>query len=301
MRTLPLFLAFLAFSSSSAQDPRQQEHWRYFPMQIGDTWEYAITFNFESTPRDAERLEIIGDTTIDSHHYMIQRVTNLNLNTSDRFIRFDSTSNTIEQYGRYTIYPTQSGGCGFDMESCLSRTEDGWASMLPGFSRPFRFFYEGSCVGPNEYSYGLDFGLYHQVIDGRCGPGGSGTHRVYDLVYAYVDGVEYGERILPTSTGSQDELPTLAPLAIRPFPNPFTDELTLRLDLLSPSKVELKAFNVLGQEVWHRPARPYNAGANLIALRETWGQTGLFVIHATIHDGTTLEQRTASVRVVRSR
>ncbi|MBI3765430.1 MAG: putative Ig domain-containing protein [Ignavibacteriales bacterium] len=75
-----------------------------------------------------------------------------------------------------------------------------------------------------------------------------GTRRLIDVLYLHANPNVVPERISPTAVEILEETPLQYQL-FQNYPNPFNPTTTIAFDLVSPSIVTLKVYNVLGQEV----------------------------------------------------
>ena len=118
MRALALLLASFALCSvARAQTPDPTDPARYYPLDVGNVWEYAYGFNFDP-PQDV-RLEIVRDTIIDGNRYFMESYGDPYSGVPDDFatpIRFDSLTSTIVSWhdGQEYRYRPWNGVCRLD-------------------------------------------------------------------------------------------------------------------------------------------------------------------------------------------
>jgi hypothetical protein len=93
-----------------------------------------------------------------------------------------------------------------------------------------------------SYSYGL--GLIFQTDIDLIG---LLPIQTWELVYAKIDGKEYGS--VPVSVSTRDKADPKSFVLSQNYPNPFNPATVFSFDLPSRSHVSLKVFDLLGKEV----------------------------------------------------
>lgn len=300
-----LLLALSASVAASAQpegdpipDPTPPE--QYYPLAVGNEWEYANQGLLPLTEGYFLRREIVRDTLIEGRTYFVEVRTR---NDDDgmgwhsprtRIVRFDSTS----------ARPVEWGGTQEGPFECSFRSDFGAAIVCWGDESlpdgdtyvsgqveaviPFggggeglpppgevevlavkRFFTLGIAdYGMNAY-YAAPIG-YAGETPGYC----TGCRR--NLTYARVrldDGslYEVGARYAVAS----EDTPEAGGLTLAVGPNPTAGPLTLRLGG-AVAEVTLEAFDALGRRVWTQD----RAGRQPVEVDASGWAPGLYVVRA---------------------
>ena len=239
----------------------------YFPLEIGDYWEYAVHSSESEPPftRDssAYSLQVIGDTTMPNgfdYRTILCRPIYPSGNSALTFERLDPMTASVYRYD--TAGPpdeTQidslmarqgdTSRCLSDIprpvfpstlytsvcEGAVADTVFGMATSVKEFSGSNSVLiaftrYLASGLGVVNASYGYDFGV-------------TGI----SLVYARLSGAEYGTKIvLGVQTGPR------APETFKlyqNYPNPFNPTTVIKFEVRGSGLVSLKVYNVLGQLV----------------------------------------------------
>ena len=290
MRITTLALLFLTLPAL-AQTPDTTDAARYFPLAVGNAWEYESFFPVP--PGSASRWEVASDTTIDGEDYFI--MTNDALSCSpciDRYtVRFDPDTATIVQrlptgevvpwwfadcpldasFGSETTCGVVSGGYDQDVEL---------AGGIPFEGVTYKAFDSGFQLA----GYVADVG-YVGYVQQQYESGGS------RLLYARIDGVEYGTSSFPVTAESA---PVASSLALTVFPNPLRSDATVRFSLDRPQRVTLAVYDVLGRRLLVRDLGVQPAGEAQHRLDVASLPSGVYVVRLGGDAGTR-----ATARIVR--
>lgn len=247
---LLLATAFASYAPVSAQTADTTDAWRYYPLQIGNVWEY-VGYGMEV---GSSRFTIVGETTIEGMHYFLERHEVIFPPGGGPYkpypIRFDAiTANVLRRWesGEESVW--QFAGCPlnapFDTEvNCLNgstsvgggyaETVELWGGLvLDGVT--YKEFYTPPGIFVHGYVAGIGWVLWELGVE----PGG----RL--LRYARIGGIEYGT---PFAVSTEGRPPGLA-TALLVYPNPARDVITLRVMLARPQRTTLAVYDALGRRV----------------------------------------------------
>lgn len=271
---------------------------RYYPLEVGNTWEYGGLNSYVST--------IIDDTLANGHRYFIRRDSVLASGTLGPFIhtfyvRYD-TAGTVVTLPRleadtmevplpfhYTRVDFPDFLAHFDMQTAFGDTlyygaPDTIYSIEGGYNERRQIGHElveadalkcfreqGFTAGWIE-CYATDIGMVY-----------GGNLFGSELNYAKVGGVEYGR--LPTPVEAAAEVP--AQLSIETiYPNPFKgSRATVTYRLPEPSSITIEVFNVLGQRIWGERSSVQAAGVGRYQLQSRAWSAGLYFVRLTTESG----------------
>lgn len=282
------FLLLLLAPPALAQEPDTTSAWRYFPLQVGNVWEYVGTGPIP-TARDY-RLTIEADTLIGNTRYYVAGHDGISCSPciERSLVRFDPSVGMV-----------------------VARTNDGqdvrwWYAPCP-LDTPFEtevVCYEGGLI--NEVGGGYEEtveladgtvleGVTYKTFSGsnllgyvagigfvtkqrlQYEPGGS------VLVYARVGGVEYGT---PFEVSAEAAAPVPAS-ALRVYPNPLRGEGVVELTLGEPQHAGLAVYDVLGRRVLRLHEGPLPAGSTSLDLDAGALAPGVYFVRAAGADAAT--------------
>jgi hypothetical protein len=247
-RLLPLAALILAACPAAAQSPPP---WAYYPLGVGDVWEYA-----EPMTGNTLRVRNARDTVITGRRYVIQERLRFDAGGAPIAqmppfyrLRYDTLStHVVEPFtdGSGTEVPSRPAPCPFGANG--SQTVDcgpfGGAATVRPFVGTLTI---GDTVLTDarfkEYETVAAFVVYAAGI-GEAEYGSKGTPYRY-LTYARVGGVEYGAPRYPVPNE-----PGPAPdggVALRAWPNPFTD--VLHVEAAGEIRGRVEVYDTLGRRV----------------------------------------------------
>lgn len=219
----------------------------FFPIHIGDKWQYqcsdCIVNHYTLTT------EVTGDTIMPSglRYWTLLDKNSLDTLTEQYWIRLDSVSGSV--YKRLSAdYEIQLDSLRakpgeyfyLELDSYLQgRCADIRSDTILNLSTVLRYV-DGPVYFPNyKFAYGL--GLVYYYLD----DGVSICALIRSLIYAKIDGIEYGT---PSSVENKIPIP-LGYVLRQNHPNPFNPSTIIEFSLPQKSYVRLSVYNVIGQTV----------------------------------------------------
>lgn len=307
MRWSVFSLILVVCAPLAAQDPIPDttEAWRYFPLEIGNVWEYRV--EIELVPPDCFpgctqywRRTVVGDSTIGEITYnkVLREIFNLSgeeVDSSHEYYRLDTLSATIYQLYGNTEYPYGGTNCGlhtpFPPEG--QQVECGVGTYLTGegyervveiadhvVATAVKSFYR---YPTGNFRFGADIGLVRNVgCEGSCWD--------FQLIYANVNGLDIGT---PFPVAVEPESPRSSGLSLTAHPNPSVDLVSISLLLSRPQYVAVEVFDLLGRHVYSEELVVV-AGATTLNLDASGWPRGVYFVRITAADG-----ETASTRITR--
>lgn len=261
-----------------AQTPDTTSAWRYYPLQVGNVWEYRGS---GLQPGDF-RVEIVGDTVIDGTRYFLEAYAsyqNSELDPGSSYpVRFDTTmANVLARWddGTESIWQL-SRSCPLSTPFGDVDCADEQVEVTGGSDEAFELFWGQVLAGVTLKSFhattrsyfiaDIGWGGYDLVVE----PGGT------RLSYARIDGVEYGE---PFPVAAEPATPEESEFALSVYPNPSRDAATLQVSLDAPQRVRLAVYDVLGRRVLSRDLGAQPAGETTHRLDGAALPAGVYVVH----------------------
>ncbi|HLA63031.1 MAG TPA: T9SS type A sorting domain-containing protein [Rhodothermales bacterium] len=300
MRLATLLFVLVALAPSAFAQGTPPDPWLFYPLAVGNTWEYRHW----GLP-GFERRVVERDTVIDGHRYFDHATyTSPNAGVwtlrSRALLRFDTTASrvvarqatgqetlafcAIVTYGLVSCDPsvfagggTSQGFVGYAGQTLLvgSHQVNVLARVVVHGSYPFS-------VDPDWVPYFAAPIGYVGAEPYSCVLCGS------RLMYARVGGTTYGSPFVAAEAPLDHST-----FALAATPNPATGPLVLTLALPTAGPVTVEAFDVTGRRV-HHAAPTLAAGAHTLDVDASAWAPGLYVVRATTTDG-----GTATARVVR--
>jgi hypothetical protein len=273
-----------------ASPPDTTRPWRYYPLHVGDVWEYLDYFS-----GDVLRREIYRDTVYNGHRYLMMRYFRAvdggplepdpNLPIYSPY-RFDTTSALVYTLaGNGVEFVSSRVPCPFDADfgSTVECPQGGDAYFTGGYDGVLVF--GGSFPGTGEDTvrtawkqferqaphlrrYAADFGEVYVEME----------YDTYGLYYARIDGVEYGVPRYPVGAEPGPEPEGGEALVV--WPNPAQGWARVAFTPAEGGAVGLAVHDALGRRVRELTvaARP---GARVEATLDLYGLSpGLYVVRA---------------------
>jgi len=230
----------------------------FLPLEVGNYWQFRVTHfgdlyhSADTTFLGYDSMKVLKDTVINSQSYF--KVKNAGFPTSQhdhiQLLRYDSLTNSIKEYS--TTWPADTEITYIDFNISLWEEYDYKGRAVRCFASDTALIFnkyvhrKGYGFGgiPNHgYYYANQLGPVKLVYDeSYVVP----NWYYYNLVYAKVNGEEFGEK----TTSIEEEVIPLTIFLLQNYPNPFNPETTIKYSLpagQSVYNVKVKIYNALGQ------------------------------------------------------
>lgn len=246
MRYITTILFLLLAPSVLAQTVDTTSAWRYFPLEVGNVWEYEGLglLNYSSDYRltvesevevEGKQYFVVGDETLDGSPSVTRSTVRYDASTGHIVAR---GVDGLEYVWWYTPCPFNAA---FGAETECGEVEGGYeesfelsgGTLLQGVT--YKTFSE-------EYSHLWGYIAGIGPVTRAILAYEPGEER---LRYARVSGVEYGS---PFAVASEDN-PQDASTALAVYPNPTLGVTTLFVALGRPQRATLAIYDVLGRRV----------------------------------------------------
>ncbi len=234
----------------------------YYPLHIGDEWQYKITYRPPDYKEKTFYLsrKVLSDTVLTNgqRYFLIEQpaFTWEEIKGLERiFVRVDSSNGMV-----YQFISANQREQGIDSLFCRAGDKFSWGTICWGVSDKtiFSMSKETVTLGSPTTTNGndlmwmraMDIGIYYQsnfmsIV--------ASTGNQYDLVYAKINGVEYGQ--LVDVKEEKNNIPQEFSLS-QNFPNPFNPSTAIKFSIPSvgaehvqPLHVTLKVYDLLGREI----------------------------------------------------
>lgn len=292
-----LFILGLMCSLASAEEDSLNTCFQYYPLQVGDYWEYWRWTMDESTltyTRSAYSIEVVGDTVLNNGlDYMILRRTTIypSPDSYELFQRLDSSSGCIFQCD----YTTSSATFESKVDSLFAQVGDTIHSAWGGSPRMVcDSIVSDTILGfPTQVRHVSDIEPYSGWTRSFAkGIGFAWEQSAYDfgedstrLVYARINGIEHGKRIdaisqRPFSRPNQYSLS-------QNFPNPFNPTTTIAYQLPTSIHVTLRVYDILGRNEQTLVDGRQSAGSHFVTFNAANLPSGVYLYRleaGTYHD-----------------
>lgn len=293
------------FLRSGGAEPDTTSPWRYFPLHVGDAWEY---YYYGSGAR--RRVDVLGEETHLGRDYFTWRSRTYTASGQQvgsfgpRPVRFDTVDTVVKVYvsetGEESFLPLPWTRCPLDAAFgsevvCPHREEDpfevggGYDGLLvfgtdlPGTGEDtirtaVKTYYSFVPGNSEDFRYGADLGLV--FLENELGAEG--------LYYARVDGVEHGQAVYPVESEAGPEV-TLSTLVLSTYPNPFREHLRVDVAGTMPEGVVVEVVDVLGRVVRREEVR--GPGAITVSVEGRGLAPGLYVVRVRNRGGSLATQK----------
>ena len=311
MKYAMILMVIAASTAASAQTDSLKQQLAYYPLQIGDTWEYIAYTNEASSPYpiidsvSAFSLTVTGDSTLpDGLDYRVLLYKNLypphdtdvilervDTLTGSVFsyapLPFDSTlknherqidslyaepSDTIGSSRGAPFAPSYwDYGTSYNSTVCKSMAMD---SVLHVATEVKTFQALGPLAGEN-HQLGKGFGLSFE--DESWDIGSTDTY----LVYAKLGGVEHGQML--DAVVQHATVPS-SPALFQNYPNPFNPTTVITYALPRSEFVTLRVYDILGQAVRTLVSSYKLSGTHSVTFDASSLASGVYLY--SLHTGT---------------
>ena len=291
-----LLLAVLAVPASAQEVLDSTRAERYFPLHVGNVWEYEGVSGLDNSPV-YERRSIVKDTTIYGRRYVRYEQEELNAEgkvlalRSASYLRFDDIVSEIRRGSPGDIPPYDVlSDLPLDLNFfSLTEVEGCELVVTGGFDRDLLVGNEivqttvktidtQNCEVQSTFAAGIGLASVRTAMAS------------YDLRYALVEGTEFG-----TTVGTAVAAPPTAAShpVLTVFPNPTRGDASVRLYLDAAQSVRLFLYDALGRRVSVQELGQQRAGATTHTLDTTTLPAGRYVIQL---DGD--KKATTSIQIV---
>ncbi|MBN1781008.1 T9SS type A sorting domain-containing protein [bacterium] len=234
-----IHLLFILSVSINCQDLTIEEALKFYPMHIGDYWQYqAISFGIIGDSTWITNKEIIGDTIMPNQKkYFI-------LNNGS-CTRVDSSNANMYSYWSNWEYRVDSllAKKGDKITECYELVDDPIKNIL-GIDVKTRFV-DYVCT-TTEITRGWEYAENLGEVMSYYNAGNS-LEISYrnELIYAKINGVEYG---IKSDLNDLPKTPHEFKL-YQNYPNPFNTVTTIKYELKEPGAVELSLYDIQGRKI----------------------------------------------------
>jgi len=263
-KIIPLIIVYFFVVSNLFSQVRDELN--YYPLHIGDVWQYKVTYTPERFPERISYLikRVISDTVLSNgrKYFLIEQppFTYDEIKNLERvLIRIDTTSGIVYKYIT-NQQPEEK------VDSLFSEMGDSYFGIYKRLicwgvynDTVFGQLRKVKTIGGPITTNGLDFtwhlamdiGIYQQGITFAIV---TATGNSYDLVYAKINGKEYGTYL---SINDETEMPLSFHL-FQNYPNPFNPTTTIKYSIPAvetfhgtslQQHVTLKIYDILGKEI----------------------------------------------------
>lgn len=255
MKKLIFVQLLFMFINVNAQIDSIQEALKYFPLHIGDYWQYRVEKNsYGLSEPDTSWIgfkEVTGDTIMQNNKkYFIIKEDHITFPYQaffrPRFIRIDSLTAEVFEYdiisnkeNKIDSLLIKKGDKFFGYE-CKSDTTKEYFGVQVETKLIGQYLVSSTAYHGWELAKGLgevmryfdDISLYW-------------THYQCDLIYAEIDGSKYG---IKTNIEKSGNLPNQIKL-FQNYPNPFNPTTTINYSVPKQSYVTIIIYDALGREI----------------------------------------------------
>lgn len=252
----------------------------YYPLHIGNYWEYSYSSKTKDPKDTIPKLrykEIVGDTVISNNKYYLMVESNL-ISVIRRVqpicIRIDSVTGNVYQYDHreFKDYKVENlfTRIGEEIIPCINYVTDYEKELFN--KKVIVKKRETICISSNdEYGWELAEGL-GEIRRKHVDVFSYGWYENNDLIYAKINGVEYGTR---TKVEESEQLPIHFNL-FQNYPNPFNPITIIKYSLLERALVSLKIYDALGREISILVTEEKNPGYHQVEFKGDHLSSGIY-------------------------
>lgn len=266
--------------------------WRYYPLEIGNVWEYAVLDHFGNDTGRTLRRHVAGDTLApNGHRYFFIEIAFFSGGAREAggfiALRYDTLSaRVMELYDGGIEDVTSRAPCPFDadFESVVSCYTGEEYFVRGGYDGVLDFEPDTTVTGVPYKTYETSF----ELIRYSAGFGEvlyielKGKDQ-FVLEACRVGGEAFGVLQYPVADESGPPEPDA--LALSVFPNPFREQLSVVVDVARPGRVEVELLDVLGRTVRRLDAGWLSPGGQTLRLSGVGLAPGLYVVRVRTESG----------------
>ncbi len=292
-----LVIIFLLSVNLNAQT---DERLNFYPLHVGDLWQYEITSLTEYGLEEVFYLEkkVLSDTILSNgvKYFVVaqppftyKRFTKLDT----IYVRIDTLSGSILRYDLKKKYEIQLDSLFAEPESMINIeiidygentpvviNEETESPILNLGNTRIRNVISLTMSGAGfDINYAYSLGLFHQQNYSSVVTAFGNKYR---LVYARIEGKEYGTYV---SVNNYSELPNNFFLE-QNYPNPFNSSTRIRFGINYPTNVSLSVFDLLGREIANLINELYQPGIYEKIFDAKDLTTGVYIYRLTAGDYT---------------
>lgn len=284
-----VFLGIFSTISLTLSSGQAIDSTRFSPSAAGNTWTYFVNepTNTGYAPGPILYFEILGDTLIETETYLQFRFEEQDHDGT--VLSANQCAYYMQASGFAKLY-TVDGDCFtwmqiYPMPAWLYRYEvssDNESIVISGIEYPVdaiastREFH--NTPGGGQFTaldyYATDIGIYRYEEAQTFSPSSSDPPYEFsaELIYAVIEGIEYGDSNAAVVLSIENELPTDHSFFV--YPNPFVDRLQIQFEKPLVNAV-IEVYDMLGR----RMGNPYIlSGSNQMEIRLDVGSAGLYFI-----------------------
>ncbi len=271
MKTI-FFLLLLITSICIAQENN------FLPLEVDNSWQFDVTHTYDDTISTfTSSMTVLKDTIINNQTYYKVKFPTYYFGPFN-YLRYDSTLNSIQEYPLYfdgvaselTFLDFNiTVGENFLWGGTPVRCIEDDTSQVFGETKHIKGFIYGD-IPSFRMHLAEAFGPIHMFFDESYVVT---SFYDYNLRYAYVNGVEYGDKL---TSIKQDVSPSIISL-YQNYPNPFNLETKIIYHLNVANHVELKIYDITGRELKTLVNQRQNFGDYSFVFRAEGLASGIYI------------------------
>jgi len=289
IKFIVFFIFIVLLNFSKAQDSLDIAL-SYYPLKTGDYWEYRSDYwDYTDPPfyRDSSfySIEVIGDTILsnDMKYKILAKKNILNSYNNYFYERIDSITANVYKYFEQDQLPNNE----YLLDSLMAKTNDISKStrdesffdsreticfsidtaVVLKEATEVKTFHNRSSVQGFTYQLAKGFGY---LGDFNCEFSCFST----DLVYARINGIEYGEKI--TSISHSVDTYQMDFKLYQNYPNPFNSESIIPFYLPKNAVIDISLYDIKGSFIKRILYGSFTSGNHSVTLKTNGLATGIY-------------------------